>query len=567
LVAIVAPLLVAVPMGCTTSEEPVRASITTSFMVPRGVLDKAKRLELRVLEGGRVACETATGTVTGGDAGARELVKTDLAQEGCPQNVKFCGNLSIAKSAAPRVFEAKASDGSNVLALGCATATIAQDTVPVAIKMSRFLAPAVCGDGTLQPTEQCEPGSSELCDDACQSKEVLLSTGSTENETTTGMPGDKTDAFFLWPQDSGDGGRFLAFFSDHAVPSAGGTLDVGLRVMREDLSPVTAPPALASGSIFLPNGSGFPPKAEPLQQSLPQAALLGGKYYVVFQDDAATSLDIHLRVIDNLFEAEGGATPIAINGGSQGEPGIQTAPAIAASADRLFVAWEDQATGAIVGRTLDGALSLGNQNQISTGNGNVRPQLATTTKGWVAVWKSDIGIKLRAVDANGTPSGAEQTVNEGGGGAEGGRVASLPDGRFAVVWSKGGDIFMQRYDERGLPIAGDQTQPLNDVVTDGDQTQPTIAATPASGGSYVVAWHDASSGHIRARFVGGSSGFLLNNVNGQTTEFQASRADGHERAAPVSAVGGSGPFVAIGWEDRSAATPGIVVRRFPLPRE
>jgi hypothetical protein len=158
-------------------------------------------------------------------------------------------------------------------------------------------------------------------------------------------------------------------------------------------------------------------------------------------------------------------------------------------------------------------------------------------------------------------------VNEGGGRAEGGRVASLADGRFAVVWSKSGDVFVQRYDERGIAIAGDQTSPVNDIVTEGAQTEPAIAALPASGGAYVVAWRDASSGHIRARFLGGTSGFLFNNVNGQSTEFQASRADGRDRVAPVLAAGGSGPFVAIGWEDKSASGAGIVVRRFPLPSD
>ena len=555
--------------ACGAGDEPVRADIVTSFTVPRGVLEKAKQLELRVLDG-QVACDDATGAVTlpGGDSAAREIAKSNLGQQGCPPNVKFCGTVSIEKSATPRVFEAKARAGSNVLAVGCTTATIEQDAVPISIKMFRFLAPAVCGDGTIQPTEQCEPGGTDLCDDTCQSNEILLSTGSAGNRTSTGKAGDKTDPFFLWPQGAGDGGRFLALYSDRAMPSGGGTgtSEVGLRVMADDLSPATSPPALASGSIFLPNGGVFPPEATPQQQSLPQAALLGSKYYVVFQDDVGASLDIHLRVINNLFQADG-TTPLGINGGDTGEPGIQTAPAIAAGSDRLFIAWQDQAAGTIVGRTLNAALTLGNQNQISTGNGNTRPALAATSKGWVAVWKSDTGIKLRAIDENGTPSGGEQTVNEGGGGADGGRVASLPDGRFAVVWSKGGDIFVQRYDERGIPIAGDQAQPVNDVVTDGEQTQPTIAATPAAGGSYVVAWHDANSGHIHARFLGGTSGFLFNNVNGQATEFQASRVDGRDRAAPVAAVGGSAPFVAIGWEDKSSSNAGIVVRRFPLPSD
>ena len=81
-----------------------------------------------------------------------------------------------------------------------------------------------------------------------------------------------------------------------------------------------------------------------------------------------------------------------------------------------------------------------------------------------------------------------------------------------------------------------------------------------------AAWADGASGQIKARFPGGSSGFLFNNVDGQSDEFQASVDDGgsHNRQNPAAVVGGSGPFVAIGWEDQ-AGTPGIYVRRFPLP--
>lgn len=556
----------AAPAGCSSAEEPVHTHIVASFSAPRGVLDKAKQLELRVLDG-QVTCDTATGAIT--DSGAREIAKTSLGQEGCPENVKFCGTVSVAKDSNPRVFEAKASDGSRVLAVGCATATIDQDAVPVAIKMFRFLAPAVCGDGTLQPTEQCEPGGTDLCDDSCQSNEVLLSIGSSGNKTQTGKAGDKTDAFFLWPQGTDKDGRFLAFYTDRAI--SGGNVDVGLRVMSDDLSPATSPPALASGSIFLPNGSAFPPSAAAGRQSFPQAAFFGGKYWVVFQDDNSpgnSGLDIHARSVNDVFESDQPqGAPLFINGGEQGELLIQAAPAIAASSERMLVAWEDQGAGKIVARTLTPPATLGNQNDLSTGNGNSRPQIASRGKDWVVVWRSGAGIKRRTVGADGTPSGSEEAVNTSGAGADGARIASLPDGRFAVVWSKDGDIFVQRFDQRAIPIADDQAQPINDVVTEGDQTQPAIAATPAAGGSYVVTWHDASTGHIRARFLGGSSGFLFNNVNGQTTEFQASRVDGRDRAAPVAAVGGSGPFVAIGWEDKSSDNAGIVVRRFPLPSE
>lgn len=565
LISCVGALVVA--PSCSASEEPVRTSIVTSLSAPRGLLDRARALELRVLEG-QVGCDETRGATTAVEGASKEIARQSLGGTGCPSGVKFCGTLTIDKSATPRVFEATAKDaGGEVLAIGCATATIETDAATVDIRMFRYVAPAVCGDGTSQPTEQCEPGGTDACDDACQSKEILLSIGATGNKTSTGKAGDKTDPFFLWPPGSGEAGRFVAFFTDRAVPSGGGTLDVGLRVMSADLSPLSSPPALASGSIFLANGSGFPPAPEPRQQSRPQAAVLGDTYYVVFQSDNAPSLDIHMRALDRQFDAKGALVEI---NGSGGEANIQQAPTIAASADRLFVAWEDQAQGKIVGRTVTpsaGTYTLGNTNDIGTGTGNVGPQVASTGNGWVVVWTSGTGIKLRAINADGTPSGTELTVNESGAGAEGARVAALPDGRFAVVWSAGGDVFVQRYDAKGQPIAGDQAQPVNDVVTTGEQTQPAIAATPAAGGSYVVAWLDADTGHIRARFLGGSSGFLFNNVDGQATEFQASREDGRTRAQPAVAAGGSGPFVAIGWEDRSASGAGIVVRRFPLPSE
>jgi len=569
-VSLVPLILALVPLaaevGCGKAEEPVRTEIIASFSAPRGVLDRARQLELRVLEG-QVTCDTATGTIT--DDGAREIAKSNLDDDNCPSNVKFCGTVSIEKSPSPRVFEAKARGGADVVAVGCATVTVDQDAVPVSIKMYRFLAPAVCGDGVVQPTEQCEPGGTDLCDESCQSNEVRLSVGVAGNKTSTGKAGDKTDAFFLWPQGTGNGGRFLALYTDRAI--SGGNVDVGLRVMRDDLSPATTPPALANGSILLPNGSAFPPDAAPGRQSLPQAAFFGGKYWVVFQDDnspGASGLDIHARSINNVFSSDQPAgAPLFINGDEQGEPQIQTAPAIAPSTERLLVAWEDQGAGRIVARTLTPPSTLGNQNDLSTGNGNSRPQIASRGKDWVVVWNSGAGIKRRTVGADGTPSGSEEAVNTSGAGANGARVASLPDGRFAVAWSKDGNIFVQRFDARAIPIADDQVEPINDVTTEGEQTQPTIAATPAAGGSYVVAWHDASSGHIRARFLGGSAGFLFNNVNGQSTEFQASRVEGHDRAAPVVAVGGSGPYVAIGWEDKSPDGAGIVVRRFPLPSE
>jgi hypothetical protein len=353
--------------------------------------------------------------------------------------------------------------------------------------------------------------------------------------------------------------------------------------MSADLSPIGAAesPALAAGSIYLPNGPTFPAPPAPRQQSAPSAAFLKGKYYVVFQDDTgvpATGQDIHLRSMDSALVAEQGATPLGINGGpagtggangsGAGEAAIQGFPSIAAGPrDQLFIAWENADGGKIAGRTLSPPSTLGNQIDISTGTGNKGVSVAATSTGWVAVWQSGTGIKLRAINEDGVPQGSEQTVNESGTVSERPRVASLPDGRFAVVWSAGGDIFVQRYDVKGAKIAGDQASPINDVVKDGEQKTPSVAGAPAVSGSYVVAWLDVTSSHVNARMLGGSAGFLFNNVNGQSTEFQASRSENRTRANPSVAVGGSDPFVAIAWEDKSATGAGIVARRFPTPTE
>lgn len=555
--------------SCAARDDDPRVAIVTKLTAPRALLSRATKLELRVLEGGDVGCDDTKGTVTNETAG-REIAKQELDDQGCGANVRFCGKIAIEKSDALRVFSAAAKDGSGAtLAVGCASAKVDQDNLPLAIQMFRYLAPAVCDDGTVQPTEQCEPPGSALCDDKCQSNEVLLSLGSAQNNTDTGGPNDKTDPFFLWPSGTGSAGRFLAFFTDKKTGASNNT-DVGIRAMAEDLAALTSPPALAKGSIFLSSGGGFPPQPAPLRQSMPQAAFLGGKYWVVFQDDNSPSsfgLDIHLRSLSDVLQSDQGTDPLVVNG-TTGEPGIQAAPSIAAGKTRLLVAWEDSGGGKIVGRTLTPPATLGSQNDISTGNANSQPSVAPTSNGFVTVWKSGTGIRFRALNEDGTPQGTDAAVSDGGSDFDRPRVASLSDGRFAVAWSAGGDVFVQRFDEKGAKIPGDQDRPINDQVNEGAQVSAVIASTPAAGGSYVVAWVDTTTGHVRARFLGGSSGFLFNNVNGQSTEFQASRVDGRTRANPAVAVGGSGPFVAIGWEDKGdAPNAGIIARRFPLPSE
>lgn len=546
-----------------------RVSVVTSLTLPRGLLDRVTKLTITVLEGD-ARCDPQAGAVAVGAGSAKELVsKRPLGAVGCAAGAKFCGDVTLERSSAVRVFSATGTDASDAtLARGCAAASASEATLAVSIKMVRYLAPAVCGDGTVQPTEQCEPGGTAVCDASCQTNEVLLSAGASSNETSSGSPGDKTDASFLWPQGTGAAGWFYAFYTDRATGVPNDT-DVGMRVLDADLSPLASPPApvaFATASLFLPNGSNgaaLPPRPAPFRQALPRAATVGGKLYVAFEDDDAPSRDVHLRSMDAVGVADQGVTPLGVNGASgAGEAGSQGAPAISASASKLFVAWEDALQGKIAGRTVTPPATLGNPNDLSTGTRNTHVSVAKVSAGWVAVWQSDAAIKLRAISEDGTPSGAEQAVSEGAASATTPGVAALADGSFAVTWTAGGDVFVQRYDAQGTKLQGDQATPINDVVTSGTQRSPSIASTPSG---YVVAWLDEGTSHVRARVLGAAGGFLFNNVNGQSSEFQASRSDGRTREAPTVAVGGSGPFVVIGWEDKTAPGSGIVARRFPVP--
>jgi hypothetical protein len=178
---------------------------------------------------------------------------------------------------------------------------------------------------------------------------------------------------------------------------------------------------------------------------------------------------------------------------------------------------------------------------------------------------------MRVVGANGQPVGPTSVVSAGHTGVQDHpSVAALGDGdaRFAIAWAdhgqNGADVVVQRFDTAGAPIAGDGTTPVNDLVADGDQVTPAIAGS-STGAFYAVAWIDTPSGHVRARLLDAASGFDFNNVTGQNDEFQVSAVDGHKRANPAVAIGGAGPFVAMGWEDQTAGSPGIYGRRFPLP--
>jgi hypothetical protein len=561
--------------------EPVVVGLAPRLIFPRDILQNATSASLVVYdESTGASCNAATGATTGASATTPTLGSAKL--QSCPASStgKFCGTLTLAESSNRRIFSATASDSNGAtLAQGCTSTVIDAANVSLSIMMVSSALAATCGNGVIEAGEQCDPppaagASDAVCDSACHSKEEVLSSGSSSPQGP---------AVILWPDETGRSEQLMCFFTD-ATGGGADNADVALRVMSSALEPATSPAYLGS-ALLAPNDSAAspPPSSAPGNQSEPSAAFVLGTYFYVFRDDAFGAPAIHMRSFDATLAADQpAADPIVLDGpesapgadGGTGDAGAEqsSAPSVAVNGTgTLFVAWEDVAgptAGQILGRTYTptgGSLGLvSTVSTSSSANENVR--VAGTATGWVVVWDDTTRIKMRVYSGNGTPNGPEIIVSNVGhiGTQDHPGAAVLDDGRVAVVWadhgsSQGADIFVQRYDANFVAVPGDQTDPINDVIVAGDQVTPAIAGAAATGGSFFTAWIDSPSGQVRGRVLDGTTGFDANPVDATDSEFQVSLASGQTRENPAVAVGGDGPWVAIGWD-----VGGVVsVRRFP----
>ena len=559
--------LLSLGVACSASDDP-NVHLAPSLVFPKGLLDTVNTVSVKVYDATTgVGCDAAKGTVKGLAAQA-PLASKDLGTTGCAPGAKFCGDVQLEKSEDARVFAAQAFTAGNTtpVASGCTTATVNQDTLSVQITMLRFVPPAVCGGKASPVPVQCtDPGAVDdvVCGTDCLSKEILLSKG---DLATTGDTKQKAKPAFLWPAAKLDPGRFLGFWGDKS-PAAGRT-QVAMRVMTDDLHPYKDQgPGLETASFFLPNDSSgnFPPAGDPGSQFNPTAATASNAVYVAYEDNQNGPVAINLRSLDQTLvrSDQPAAGPIKI---SDPAGAAQTNPSMALSGAKLFIAWENGAS--VVGRGVaTSGFTKDTQKSLGTGKS---PVVVGTSTGWLMAYQGGSDIKLLPIDATGNP-GAEVKVNDAShsGTQEHPGVAVLQDGKVAVVWTDtgaqgGAGIFVQRFSSDLKPVANDQAVRINDLTL-GAQATPAIAA---GSNFFVAAWVDTTSGHVRGRLLDGTTGFLFNAVNGQSSDFQASVTDGHTRTSPAVVVGGAAPYVTIGWEDDTGAPgayAGVFARRFPTP--
>jgi hypothetical protein len=574
------PLLALAGSCGADADAPV--SIGLVLRAPAGLLDQANAIRLQVFDASKASCQ-ATGHVSTVPAGAQTFA---LQSTGCAAGVAWCKDITLDKDGSTKMFAVVASNAAGILAEGCATATINQDPLEVDIQVQRYLSPACCGNGKLEPGEQCEsattttecPGiaADTVCAADCTSIEIPVDRKVGAPRPAVATKSELAIAFCPGAPDYGLQNGLRAVFTDTAAGTSGGA-DVAIRAFDAGLHPLQDP------SLILPEPHPVPllcsdakaTKGSVNAQRTPSIAPIGADLVaVVYVSDelTATHDDIFLSAqgLDGCAEK----APVRVNDNSGAASPDVAAGGIAGTG---LVVWTraGQVLGRLVARTVDAGdvptLTPQGGGSIAIAPNGAAPRVAGSASGWVVAYQGagagdGDGIFVRTVSPGGVV-GPEIRVNTATDGVqEQPDVAMLSDGRFVVVWRSAGDVWLQRFDAAGQPAAHDQDEPLN-TVRDDDQARPAVAASGDLGQFYVAAWESrlGGNGAIAARIVGGDSGFGYNSVSGQNDEFEASVPGAvGERRRPAVAIGGGG-YVAIGWQDEAAAQPGLVVRRFPLP--
>lgn len=574
---------------------------------PQGLLDQATAVTVTVFDASLAACDDATGHVDKIPEGS-DVITASLSKEGCPAGLAWCKTLEIERDGNDKMFAIAVKNGGAIIGEGCTTAIIDKAAVEVEVTVRRFVEPPCCGDGRVQPGEQCDPApictenctcstvqQDATCLPDCTAEEIHLSAGNppgVKPKVESGPPGSKSHLSLTF----GPGGvktpnMMRAAFVNSNTADALGNEDVMLRYLANDLSPITDPAPL-SLQLGLPlRCSSTTIAGVARKQHEPVLAVASTDTVAlayVSNEDNPTSFSVFLAPFtangcvdtkpctdaaecmtgscDNGFCADA-IKVSALPGTSQ--PHLAAGPA-----GTVLVVWSQAQS--VLGRIwkTDGTLFPPLYDlTITTKGSNAR--VAGDINGWKVVYAGGASddadaILLSTVSIDGVVGAGKRVNAVTAGLQEQPDIALEASGRSMVVWRSDGDIYFQRFDETGEPLAGDQNEPLNTSGRTGspaptNEQRPVVAASLGFGEFYAVAWETTDTHDIIGRFVDAAKGFGFNSVNGQNTDFIAtSRAYPGVRQSPAITVGGAG-FVVIGWEDVSDAHPGVYARRFPLP--
>lgn len=547
------------------------------MIAPQAIGD-AESVDLFVFEAGKIQCR-ADGTLSAEIP--EQAARFALQKEGCAAGLSWCAEIEVEQTDRPTMFAAIAKAQGETTLQGCTVSAVNQDPLEITIEMQQVLEPTCCGDGILQTYEQCDPGGlaacgeitpDEVCYANCSSAEVLLSVPAPQGVKPglLNVPRTKSElAMAFCPGNAQTGTALRAVFrSTEEDGKTSGPSDINLRMMSPDGYTITNPLPLAQQLRMPVPCWDIYAMAEPGTERSPSIAPVSqNSTLIVYASNIQqpTSSDVFL-----VEHSEDGCADVPLNQNpavqvskTESAPGAITPDVARGPEGSALIVWDQK--GQIVARVWKaGALTPdAAEAPIIIGSG-ASPKVAGNANGWVVVYQGGTpgaeDILKRSVSVDGTP-GAQDVVSGAAGAQVTPDVAMLDSGSHVVVWESGGDIFFQRY-AAGAAVKGDQDAPLNDLI-EGTQASPSVAAPPAGGTFFAVAWEDVE-GRISARYLGESAGFLFNPHDGKNTSFSASHLGIiGARRKPAVAIGN---HVVVGWQDDSDDHPGVYIRRFQLPK-
>ncbi len=536
----------------TCGDQPA-ADIGLVMVAPQGVLDDADAISLSVFPADGHTCG-ADGSVGEVPADAKTF---NLTQTGCDTGVKWCGDLTLDQDGSEQMFFVEATGPGGVLGQGCTTKKIDQDPLEVSIKIIRFVPEACCGDGALQAGELCDSGGSAACEgttaDAicqadCSTKQVPVDFE--EGDASPGAIGQTSPSLVFAGGTGQLSGGLRAVYQTDATSNS----DVGVRFFQSDLSPVDSPASLGTPHELMVRCTGQDVALSRSQKSPRIIAFGSESSLVAFRSNSAVALrdDAYLAVTNGSGCNEA-TNPELVYTATTNVDAIDVA---AGPSGNALVVFADD--GQIKAVAYSASTGLGTVFDVAAGT---EPRVSGGSGGWVVAYRGagagdDDGILVSRVSGTLAVS-TPMVVNAVTAGAQDQPdVAALNDGRFAVAWRSGSDVYFQRYAADDTPTSGDQDAALQ--TGGGAPATPTIEGDSGAG-YFVVAW--AAGDAVRARFAGASSGFLFNPVSGQNDDF-AVTSGATTPSVPAVALGA---FVAVGWSEQGGAAPGIYARRLPVP--
>lgn len=558
-------------------------SAAPPFMVSLDELmlsDLVGPLHLRVFPRGALRCDAASGQVRDA-AGQRVLAglpgrdvtpavrcgsgwSTQSARFGTATPVDTCFTASQPTTVAindPGAYivlvhgqgDLRLPDGttrSEILGSGCADVTVAagqQQSATVVLREQRPV--GRCGDEVLDFDEACDLGAANAdtidaaCSTRCQTPVVRA------NTETAGL---QRRPSVVWPT----GRRLVVAWQVENVPAE----DVKARFFAPDGSPETMFGALRNEVVL---GGGASSQTAPALTPVTAGTLRG--FAGAWETLQVTPGNVAAQVFNDDPPTGSAALPAA---GAR-----RVSPTVAASADRLLLAWREPGTGLRASSFSPLARPLGAASApVSVADGEVGdPRAVALSDGsFAVVWSAGGDIFARRISAAGAPMDAAVQVNPNSAETQDlPCAAALPEGGLVVAWQDAArdaadmDATAIRWVRLDASLRAMGTAATANTTTAGPQSHPTLAVAGGTPSTVLFAWEDEATGTIRGRLRRADDRDAFARLGGTSADFLVSEATPAQHR-PAAAFGGPmGDRFVVAWEAGEVVGAGVAVRQFP----